>query len=299
MSTATMTVDYMPHVEAGAITVVRAAISFLGIRATMYSIEQDSKKSSNPRSVRILAEESSQRRSYAASLTNLSLKNKKMIRNFLTIFVLQLAIAFGSLLKPSIVGAQTPPGGGFKVRENNVHAPNLYADNIDFIATLVNLPGAKKKQSYWELSYQLFFIPEEKYYEAVRRLPRGGSRPSPEHFDGRILLAEGHKKKTRLGTLKERTITLNGVAFKEKVPDALRTKFALLMTGYSLKIFDAELNTTVYRSGIFLTEPYEANPQDQKQEIARKTIYLNFMVTPDGMLNYSQAARTTSDIRWK
>jgi hypothetical protein len=55
-----------------------------------------------------------------------------------------------------------------------------------------------------------------------------------------------------------------------------------------VKIFDAELNTTAYHSGIFLTEPFEANPQEQKEAVARKRIYLNFMVNPDGTLNRSQ-----------
>jgi hypothetical protein len=182
--------------------------------------------------------------------------------------------------------------GGFKTREPNLYAPNLYADSLDFVATLVNLPGAQKRQSYWELSYQLYFVPEDKYYEAVRRLPRGGSNPAPEQFPGRILLAEGHKKKTRLGTLKDRTITLAGVTFKSKVPDAQRTKFAVLMTAYSVKIFDAELNMTVYRSGIFLTEPYE--PDAQKQANARKKLYLNFGVNPDGSLNRSQLPPNTA-----
>jgi hypothetical protein len=184
--------------------------------------------------------------------------------------------------------------GGFKTREPNLYAPNLYADNLDFVAMLVKLPGANKKQSYWELSYQLYFVPEDKYFEAVRRLPRGGSNPTPEEFPGRILLAEGHKKKTGLSTLKDRTITLTRVSFKPKVPDAQRTKFAVLMTAYSVKIFDAELNTTVYRSGIFLTEPYEPDPNDQKQANARKTIYLNFGVNPDGSLNRSQMPPNTA-----
>jgi hypothetical protein len=159
----------------------------------------------------------------------------------------------------------------------------------------VDLPGAKKKRSYWELSYQLYFIPEEKYYEAIRQLPRGGSNPTPEQFPGRILLAEGRKKKMSLGSLKDRTITLTGVPFKQKVTDAQRTKFALLMTHYSVRIFDAELNTTVYGSGIFLTEPYESNGEDQKQASPRKTIYLNFSVNRDGTLNGSQLPRKTRD----
>jgi hypothetical protein len=223
-----------------------------------------------------------------------------MITGLLAI-VVQLSV-FSLFFAPPIsvpsFGPQTGRGG-FTVREVNVYAPNLYADNLDFVATLVDLPGATKKQSYWELSYQLYFVPEDKYYEAIRRLPKGGSNPTPEQFPGRILLAEGHTKKPHLGSLKERTVVLNGVAFKRKVPDAQRTKFAFLMTGYSVKIFDADLNTTVYRSGIFLTEPYEANPQEQNGAIARKKIYLNFMVASDGTLNRSQTARTTSDTTWR
>jgi hypothetical protein len=212
-----------------------------------------------------------------------------MITDFLTIAVLQLSVLLGSFLPAAM------PQTGFQVREANVHAPDLYAEDLNFVATLVDLPGAKKKQSHWELSYQLFFIPEDKYYQAVKRLPRGPSNPMPEQFPGRVLLAEGHKRLTRLGTLKERTITLNGVPFKQKIPDAQRTKFAVLMTGYSVKIFDAELKTTVYLSGIFLTDPFEANRNDQKQVNARKTIYLNFSVNPDGTLNRSQLARTSND----
>lgn len=221
-----------------------------------------------------------------------------MIIRFLTILFMQLSVVFASFLPQAVaassVAAQTGQRG-FTMREPNLYAPHFYADKIDFIATLVDLPGAKKKQSHWELSYQLYFIPEDTYYEALRRLRKSGSNPTPEQFSGRILLAEGHKRKPRLATLRDRTIVLTGVPFKQKVPDAQRTKFAYLMTGYSVKIFDAALNTTVYRSGIFLTEPFEANSDDQKQASARKTIYLSFAVNPDGVLNYSQAAPKTSD----
>ena len=206
-----------------------------------------------------------------------------MSTRILTVIVLQLLLVFTSFSAPRGGSAQ------FTVRENNLYAPNLYADKLDFIATLVDLPGAKKRQSSWVLSYQLFFIPEDQYYAALRRLPKGGSSPTPEQFPGRVLLAEGQKKKTRLSTPQERTIALDGVAFKEKVPDALRTKFAVLMTSYSVKIFDAELNTTVYQSGVFLTDPYEED--EQKQAVARQTIYLNFSVSPNGTLNYSQLRR--------
>ena len=206
-----------------------------------------------------------------------------MLTNFLAIAVLLLSLVSGSFVPAAM--AQT-----FQVREPYLYAPEVYADQLDFVATLVKLPGAEKKQSRWELSYQLFFIPEEKYQEALTRLPRDGN-PPPEHFHGRILLAQGHKKLSRLGTIEERTITLNGVPFKQKVPDKLRTKFGVLMTGYAVKIFDAELKTTVYESGIFLTDPFERNPDDQKLVSPRKTLYWNFAINPNGTLDYSQLAR--------
>ena len=211
---------------------------------------------------------------------------KNMLTRFLAIALLQLAQVFGFAVAP-----QTRNMGSL-TREDNVHAPQLYADKLDFIATLVDLPGAKNKKSYWELSYQLYFVPEENYWAAVRRLPRGGSNPDVDYFPGKIVIAEGHRKTRRLATLDERTITLTGFPFKRKVPDPLRTKFAVLITNYAVKIFDAELNTTVTRSGFFITEPFEMTSEDQSQAIARKTIYLNFGVNPNGTLNGSQRVRS-------
>jgi len=223
---------------------------------------------------------------------------------FLTIGLLQWCVLLGSfsaqsLRMPSSCLHRAQRGNtGFKVREPNLYAPHVYADDLEVIATLVDLPGAKKKGSYWELSYQLFFVPEDKYYEALARAPKGPSNPTPEEFPGRVLLAQGHKRTQRLGSLKERTIHLTGVAFKQRVPDVQRTKFAVLITHYSVKIFDAELKTTVYRSGIFITDPYEDHPQDPNQAIARKKIYLSFMVTPEGYLNRSQLARDPGSTKW-
>lgn len=228
-----------------------------------------------------------------------------MIRGFLTIGLLQWCVLSCSF-SPQSLGAPASAvhsaqrgNSGFKVREENLYAPHVYADDLEFIATLVDLPGARKKQSYWELSYQLYFVPEDKYYETLKRLPRGPSNPTPDQFPGKVLLLEGHKKLRRLDTLKDRTIHLTAVPFKQRVPDAQRTKFAYLMTHYSVKIFDAELKTTLYRSGIFLTEPYDDHPQDPNQAVARKRIYLSFMVTPEGFLNLSQLARHANSTKWK
>ena len=211
-----------------------------------------------------------------------------------------LAIALVSLsLIPSRAITSPTQQASFRTRENNVHAPQLYADKLDFIATLVKLPGANNKRSYWELSYQLYFIPEEGYWASIRRLPRGGSTPSPDDFPGTILIAEGHRKSRRIATLNDRTITLKGVPFKQKIPDALRTKFAVVMTSYAVKIFDAQLNTTVTDSGVFLTDPFDTSAADPNQVIARKTLYLNFGVNPNGTLDYSQTPRAEVITQWK
>jgi len=212
------------------------------------------------------------------------------MKDLLTIVCLQLSVIFGTFSPSALamtsfaVRPQT-----FRVRQRNLYAPHVYAEKIDFLATLLNLPGAQNKRSYWELSYQLYFLPEAKYDEASRRFPQGGYSPTPEEFPGKILLTTGHQKKTHLSTPEERKILLTGVDFKRKVPDAQRTMFGVLITVWAVKIFDAELKTTIYESGMFLTDASEVDPNDQKQAIARKTVYLIFSVTPKGTLNYSQS----------
>lgn len=207
-----------------------------------------------------------------------------MIRSLLLIVCLQLSVTLGMFspaVEPQI----------FRTRERNVYAPQLYADKIEFLAKLENLPGAQKKQSYWELSYQLYFIPEAKYYEALSRFPQGGHNPTPEEFPGKTLLVASHQKKTRLSTPEDRTLLLSGIDFKRKVPDTQRTMFGVLLTVWAVKIFDAEIKTTIYDSGIFITDACEPDPRDEKQAIARKTVYLTFHVTSKGTLNYSQRPR--------
>jgi hypothetical protein len=223
-----------------------------------------------------------------------------MISRTIHILFLQYVFVF-CLLSPFNDRAQSfaqTQAGSFSKRENNVYAPELYAKELNFIATLVDLPGAKNTKSYWELSYQLYFIPENKYYEALQSMPAGGANPGPEQFPGKILLAEAHEKKIKLATLKERTHVATKLSFKDKIPDAARTKFARIMTSYAIKIFDGELNTTVYRSGIFLTKPYE-DPSNSTAATPRQTIYLNFMLSPQGVLNRSQAPRKPDDTTWR
>ena len=215
-----------------------------------------------------------------------------MIKDLLTIVCLQSSIMFGSF-STSVPGTTSPAVEPqiFRTREKNLYAPHVYADKIDFLARIESLPGAQKKQSYWELSYQLYFLSEAKDAEAVGRFPQGGYNPTPEEYPGKILLTMGHQKKRRLSTPEERTILLTGIDLKRKVPDAERTMFGVLMTVWAVKIFDAELKTTIYKSGMFVTHASEVDPKDQKQAVPRKTLYLTFSVTSAGTLNSSQRPR--------
>jgi hypothetical protein len=187
----------------------------------------------------------------------------------------------------------------YRVRELNVFAPELYADQLRFVATLLDMPGAKNRNSYWELSYQLFYVPEAKYYEALKNLPRGGFHPGPEQFPGRVLLAQGHKKQMLLEDLKHRTIEANQLAFKKKVEDWQRTKSAILMTSFSVKVFDADLDANLYHAGIYLTDLFEEVAAEPAQLAPRKTIYLTFMVSRGGALNHSQSAPEIARTIWQ
>jgi len=199
-------------------------------------------------------------------------------------------------LDRSVVQSQQGSRVTFRIREPNVHAPDLYADNLTLKITLVNLPGAGDPHSYSEVSYQVVFVPEDQYYAALQELPPGGSNPALAQFQGRILLAEGTIKKNVLATIQQRTSSRE-FPFKVKVPDGKRTKFAHLLTSYSVKIFDAKLKKSVYRSGIFSAFPFD-DASDQSKVSQRQILYLSFLVSDDGELARSQRARRDGDTSW-
>lgn len=204
-------------------------------------------------------------------------------------------------LCPSLLA--TPVRGqarGRSVRklEPNVHAPNLYADRIKLKMTLINLPGADEPGSYWEASYQVFFIAEADFRNALRGAPAGGWNPTPENFPGRVLIGEGRIRRTSLRTLAERTFTSRPFALKAKVPNKSRTKFATLLTSYSVKIFDSRLNSNIYRSGTFVTRPFTGDASAGEGEAARTLLYANFFVGPSGHLSYSQWPRNSEATTW-
>lgn len=188
-------------------------------------------------------------------------------------------------------------GSTFSRSEPNLYAPGLYADNLRIKVTLINLPGAGDPQSNWEGAYQLYFVSEAEFQKVVKQLPPGGYSLRPDQFPNKILLAKGTFKKAGLSSLQDRTYIQSDVAFKSRVPDSDRTKAARLITSYSVKIFDAKLKSPIYRSGVFLTHPFDDTGGADKA-VPRGTIYLNFFVSPEGQLFYSQWARETNDTNW-
>lgn len=186
-------------------------------------------------------------------------------------------------------------GRHFRVVEPDLYSPDLYADTLKVQFTLVDLPGASKVGSKWEVSYRVYFIPEDKYWKAV------GSQPSisePAQFPEKILLAEGKFSRVRLATMSERTYIRDRIAFKSKIPQKHQTKFAMLMTSYSIKIYDARLKAPVYNSSLFLTEPFTDDLDQPDKAVPRTTLYTNFLLTPAGQFFTSQWPRKTNDTRW-
>jgi hypothetical protein len=173
--------------------------------------------------------------------------------------------------------------------------------------SLVDLPGSNEQASYWEVTYKLYFISEAEYYEVLNQIlkqsaPGGGAvtwNPDPSAFPGKILLAEGEFKKTKLSSLQDRVYEREGVVFKSKIPDKDRTKYAQILSSYSVKIFDARLKTPIYRSGEYLTTPFTDNPEVKGNVIPRTTIYTNFFVTAKGQLFASQMPRGPQDKTWR
>ena len=72
--------------------------------------------------------------------------------------------------------------------EPNVHAPEMYGDELSMQFMLVNLPGAGNKATSWSGEYQLYYIPEADFEKNIK------SEPRPKDFAGRK-----HRLKIALG----------------------------------------------------------------------------------------------------
>jgi hypothetical protein len=184
--------------------------------------------------------------------------------------------------------------------EPNHYSPDLYAESLDSKFTLINLPGASQSGSFWELEYEIYFVPEAAYQKTMRRLVGavGSANPQASDFQEKILLRKGKFRVTRLNSIEDRTRLIGPIPFKSIVPDAQRTKAASLMTSYSVKIYDASLKKTIFDAGLWVTKPFEADTRQPETAIPRRTLYANFFVSPAGDLFKSQWARNGTDTTW-
>jgi hypothetical protein len=173
------------------------------------------------------------------------------------------------------------------IREPNLPAPNLFADQLKFNATLSDLPGSADPNSTWELVYEIYFIPEKEFYSVIQRLPPGPSSLQARQFTRKILLAGDRIKKASLSTLQARS-NVQAMAFKSRVPEKDKTKFSRLLTSYSVKIYDARLKIPIYHSGVFVTNIFD---KGSNTAVPKNDLYLNFSVSPEGRLSFNQWAK--------
>lgn len=192
------------------------------------------------------------------------------------------AVILVALLSADAAGQST--GTTFRESVPNLHAPELYARLLRVRIALLDLPGSAEPASEWEMSYRLYYVSEASFDRVLRTRPNGAWEPSPEDFPGRVLLGEGRFKRGPLSDPRDRTFVSAPAPFRARVSDRDRTKFAHLLLAYSLKISDARLNSTIYKSGIFFNDPFAT---EGGRDFARSEFYLSFLLTPQGRLNTS------------
>jgi hypothetical protein len=174
---------------------------------------------------------------------------------------LQSLVIVGSVLLSGLCPLADAGGGlvNQKIRIDrrtitpNRPAPELYADKLSLKITLMNLPGAEALPSSWQVEYKVYFVAEQDFEKTVREMNKAGKgcELRPEHFQSKILLAEGQFSKQKLASLKERGFLRQGIPFRGKVPHELQTSFSSIMSFYSVKVFDAKLKKNIYGSDVY------------------------------------------------
>lgn len=219
---------------------------------------------------------------------------------------LQNLIIFGCLLLASLwpvgaAGQQQKMRVDRRTIKPNVIAPEVYSDNLSLKITLMNLPGAATSTSYWEVEYQVVFVPEQDFRKNLNDVRNAGKSRElrPEYFPTRILLATGKFNKHRLGTLKERAFVRRGIEFRNKVPPEQQTSFSSLMSFYSVKVFDGKLKKDIYGSSVFIVPPFERDTGDSSSLSPRTDLFLNFFVAENGSLYRSNSKSASESTEWK
>jgi len=218
---------------------------------------------------------------------------------------IQINIIFGCLLLPSL----WPVGGagqeqkmridGRTITRNRI-APELYSDKLSLKITLMNLPGAATSTSYWEVEFQVFFVPEQDFGKNLKDIKHAGKGRGlrPEYFPSRVLLATGKFNKHKLGTLKERAFVRRGIAFRNKIPPQQQTSFSSLMSFYSVKVFDGKLKKDIYGSSVFIVPPFETDTNASNSLLPRTDLFLNFFVAENGSLYKSSTKSASETTEW-
>lgn len=177
-------------------------------------------------------------------------------------------------------------------------APELYADQLRMTVTLVNLPGANDPQSTFTGSCRLFFVPEADWIKITRQKPSGNIKLDASDFQSKVKLTEINFKKTNLAKLKDRIEVRNNISFGSRIPVEQKTKLARLITDCSVKVYDAQLKSSVFSSGVFTTRPFAAQSEDPTKLHPRTNIYVSFLVTPEREIFRSQAPRNADSLEW-
>jgi len=182
----------------------------------------------------------------------------------------------------------------------NLIAPELYSDKLSLKITLMNLPGAALSTSYWEVEFQVFFVPEKDFGNNLKDIKNAGKERElkPEYFPTRILLATGKFNKHSLATFNERAYMRPGIAFRNKVPPEQQTTFSSLMSFYSVRVFDGKLKKDIYGSDVFIVPPFERDTNDSNGLLPRTDLFLNFFVAEDGSLYRSNTKSASQTTEW-
>ena len=180
----------------------------------------------------------------------------------------------------------------------NESAPELYSNHLRMTITLVNLPGADNPQSNFTGTCGLFFVPEDDWIKTTRQMPSGGLKLQASDFKRKVKLTEINFKNTNLANLKDRIRIQDNIRFGSRIPAAQKTKLARLMTDCSVKVYDAQLNSSVFSSGVLITRPFETASEGSGQLHPRTNIYVSFLVTPDGKIYRSQSPRSPDSLEW-
>lgn len=183
----------------------------------------------------------------------------------------------------------------------NVSAPELYSDKLSLKITLMNLPGAATSSSYWEVEFQIYFVPEQDFGKNLRDAKQAGKSRElrPEYFPTRILLANGKFNKQGLSTLKDRVFVRRGIPFRNQIPREQQTSFSSLMSFFSVKVFDGKLKKDIYGSSVFIVPPFDRDTDDTNSLFPRTDLFLNFFVADNGSLYRSNTKSASESTEWK